>query len=93
MTQKGISETFAGKVTDYGTHIGTVEPTRESKGSWSQLFFYEGNLYNIVFSDPVDAWIVLGEEIDEADITVNTDTPEKTLEIYTKLKNEVKSHD
>jgi hypothetical protein len=90
MSQKSISETFAGKVADNGIHIGTIEPTRESKGAWSQLFFYEGKLYNILFSDPVDAWIVLGEEIDESDIAVNTDTPEKTLEKYNDLKNEVK---
>jgi hypothetical protein len=90
MSEKSISETFVGKVSHNGILIGTVEPSRESKGSWSQLFFYEGKLYNILFSDPVDAWIVLGEEIDESDIAVNTDTPEKTLEKYNDLKNEVK---
>lgn len=89
MSEKGISETFAGKVSDNGVLIGTVEPSRESKGSWSQLFFYNNKIYNIVLSDPVDAWIVLCEEVDEEDIAVNTDTPEKTLELYKKLKNEV----
>ncbi len=89
MSEKGISETFASKVSDNGILIGTVEPSRESKGSWSQLFFYNNKIYNIVLSDPVDAWIVLGEEVDEEDIAVNTDTPEKTLELYKKLKNEV----
>lgn len=87
MPEDFITDKLANEVSDKGIHIGTIEPTRESKGAWSQLFYYQNKLYNIVYSDPVDAWVVFGQEIEEKDISKNTDTPEKTLELLNNTKS------
>ena len=76
---KEISENKASKVADNGVLIGTVEPTRESKGAWSELYYYEGELINVVYSDPNDAWIVLGEKVEENEIEKYVDDYDEAL--------------
>lgn len=76
---KEISENKASKVADKGILIGTLKPTRESKGTWSELYYYEGELISVVYSDPNDAWIVLGEKVEESEIEKYVDNYEKAL--------------
>ncbi len=74
-----ISESEASRVADNGVLIGTVEPTRDSKGAWSELYYYKGELISVVYSDPNDAWIVLGEKVEESEIEKYVDNYEKAL--------------
>lgn len=74
-----IDEAAASQAEDKGILIGTLEPKRESKGAWSQVFFYNGELFSIIYSDPVDAWIVAGEKIEKSELAKYVDNHEETL--------------
>lgn len=73
-----VGENYAGIVVDKGICVGHVSPSRESKGAWSELYWYDDELISVIFSDPVDAWIVDGEKINIKDIARYTETKEDT---------------
>ena len=83
-----ITEKFSVEINSKGILIGTVEPNRESKGSWSQLFFYNDKLYSVIYSDPVDAWVVCAEEVLRDDISQYTNSPEETIKILNEINSE-----
>ena len=79
-----LTESFIDEIleSDDAICLGEVSPTADSKGAWSELFYYEGKLYNIVYSD---SSVVCGEEVPMEDLNKFVDDPMKA---YRKLKGE-----
>lgn len=67
MKTLSLSEDEASKATN-GILLGELPATRESKGSWSELYLYENQLCSVCYSDMVDCWIIFGEVIDKTDL-------------------------
>jgi hypothetical protein len=58
-----ISENEASNIANKGTLIGESSPSRETKGSFWQVYLYEGELYAIGIGDVNDCWVFGGEKI------------------------------
>lgn len=59
-----IESATRNKVEKHGILLATVEPTRESKGAWSELHLFEGEIYNSIYGDTQDCWFVMIEKLD-----------------------------
>lgn len=62
-----------------GVLIHTVEPSRDSKGSWSEIYQVGNDFYNRVYSDTQDAWMVFIEQLDNKEEILKYD-PEFDLD-------------
>lgn len=54
-----------------GVLIGTIEPTRESKGAWSEIYQVEKDFYNRIYGDIQNGEMVLIEKLDNKEELVN----------------------
>ena len=70
-----------------GILIGTLEPSRESKGAWSEVYLYNGSLFSVLYSDPVDAWMIGADEISEDNLESNVSDYQAALDKLNKAKN------
>lgn len=75
-------------VQDNGTLLGEMQPTKDSKGSWSELFYYNGKLISILYADTQDCWSVCAYEVEEEEINNNVDDPEKAKSILANKRNQ-----
>lgn len=79
-TLKDKDESIADRLIDKeGVLVHTVEPSRDSKGSWSEVYKVGDDFYNRVYSDTQDAWMVLIEKLDNKEEILKFD-PEFDLD-------------
>lgn len=50
-----------------GILVHTVEPSRESKGMWSEIYLVDGTFYNRAYGDTQDAWMVFIEKLESSE--------------------------
>ena len=79
-TLKDKDESIADRLIDKeGVLVHTVEPSRESKGAWSEIYKVGDDFYNRVYGDTQDAWMVLIEKLDNKEEILKFD-PEIDLD-------------
>lgn len=70
---KHIDQNEARKAALKGLQVGQTEPSRETKGTWWEVYLFDGRLIACVL-DP-SLGVVCGEEITETDIDLYCDNP------------------
>jgi hypothetical protein len=81
-----VGENYASDAADNGVKLGEVPMSKETKGSWSELYYYEEKLISVIFYDPQSCYIADGEHIKEEDISLYTDDMENALLLLNKAK-------
>lgn len=66
-----VGESLATEACNNGILLGSLPPSRESKGSWSELFYYKEKLISVMYEDTVNCWILDGYLIDESEISLH----------------------
>lgn len=64
-------------VFDSGVMLGEIPPKKEHKGSYSELYFHNGLLININFTDILDCEIANFHTINENEIEKYTSDPQR----------------
>lgn len=88
---KTIDDSMSSKIEDKGILLGTQEPTRESKGAWGELYFFDDKIYFLAYTDTQDAWLAFIEELEEDDKLekyLTGDDLEKVIIKLKKIKNQ-----
>ena len=81
-----IGENKAYEAAENGIKIGEVPMSKETKGSWSELYYFDKKLISVIFYDPQSFYISGGEIVNESNMHLYTDDIEKTKYIL-KTKN------
>jgi hypothetical protein len=84
MSEVSVTEHYASKASDNGILLGGLQPSRESKGAWSEVYLYENKLVEVIYSDPVDAWVVAGNIIEKKDLIKSVLDVKDALSIINK---------
>lgn len=62
-----IESSLHTKMERNGVLIHTIEVTNESKGAWSELYLYEGEIFNAIYTDTQNAYLACIEKLDSPD--------------------------
>jgi hypothetical protein len=81
-----VGENYAYEAADKGTKIGELPPSKETKDSWSELYFYENKIISVIFYDTSSCYIADGELVDENDIAKYTNDLASTISVLSKLQ-------
>lgn len=74
-----VSEDVAQRAAENGAEVGRTEPSRETKGSWWQVYAIDGELIACVFT----GWgASCGERITADELPLYTDDPHAALEKF-----------
>ena len=73
-------------IVENGALIGSLSPSKESKGAWSEVYFYDGKLYSVWIADTIDCWTVGAEEFDEEKLQTHVDDYEKAVVKLSELR-------
>lgn len=79
-----IESSLHTKMEKKGILIHTIEVTNESKGAWSELYFYEGDIFNAVYTDTQNAYLACIEQLDSPDELSKYVGEEKANELIQK---------
>lgn len=78
-------EKFAYDAADKGVKLGETKPSKETKGSWYEVYHYQKQIVAVIFYDIQNCYIADGEFITENDLYKYTDDPEKAKSILKSI--------
>ena len=82
-----VGENKAYEAAENGIKIGEVPMSRETKGSWSELYYYNNQIISVIFYDPQSGYISDGELVQEDNLSLYTNDIEETKELLQKAKS------
>lgn len=82
-----VGENKAYEAAENGIKIGEVPMSRETKGSWSELYYYKNQIISVIFYDPQSCYISDGELVQEDNLSLYTNDIEETKELLQKAKS------
>lgn len=84
-----IGQNKAEDACENGIKIGEVPISRESKGSWSELYYFNGQIISVLFFDPSNCEIFEGILVtDENELSKHTNDIDETLLKLKELRKE-----
>lgn len=78
-------EQLACKAADNGIKLGETKPSRETKGSWYEVYYYQNQIIAVIFYDTQNCYIADGEFITKEQLDQYTEDPEQAIEILNSL--------
>lgn len=82
---KLTGESLAYKAADKGVKLGETKPSRETKGSWYEVYYYEEKIIAVIFFDLQNCYIADGEFIEKEELAQYTEDTEKAFSILESL--------
>ncbi len=82
-----VGEKKAYEAAENGIKLGEVPMSKETKGSWSELYYYNNELISVIFYDPQSCYISDGELVTEETMHLYTDDIESTQSLLLNAKN------
>ncbi len=82
---KLTGEKLAYEAADKGVKLGETKPSKATKGSWYEVYHYQGQIVAVIFYDTQNCYIADGEFITETDLDKYTDDPETAKSILESI--------
>lgn len=76
---KLVGENRAYLAAAQGVKLGETRPSKETKGSWFEVYFHKNEIIAVIFFDTQNCYIADGEIIDESELKMYTEDPEEAI--------------